>query len=179
MSKHIFNKQAHYNLQTQIRGLLNTLQQLAPHPEQSNMHAPLSLQSHAIFKPVGENDGMLGSFMIESLLGCAFLQAANDTPGSSALTMTLGMNLDQIAEAASEYISERTPDHKRGRGTIALGEHKVIAPDFNNGAKDAAMDLFMQDLPARHRIEGHIAALVQELDDMEHTVQDMPALMAA
>jgi len=176
VNKKNLNKQEYSNLKGQICGLLSSLRQLAPHPEQKNAMAPLFLKSHAIFKPVSDHDTMLGGIAMEGLLAEAFDNAANDVSSIP----TLCSEFDALGDLVSEYISESAPDTKgRGRGTIALGEHKVIANDFNMSGSDPAMMAFLKDLPKRRQIEESLASLVREMDTYDTVVPCSPEVLAA
>ena len=95
------------------------------------------------------SDGMMGSLLMESLLGTAFLSAANEGLGR----WIPALDWDKAVDMASEI-------HK-DRAKPALGQRRVIANDFNisgmSGSARKKMDAFLADLPRRVGIEKQIA----------------------
>ena len=147
----------------QIQNLMKELQKCAPHPDKPDNSGPLFLQhddSHAL---PAEYDGMLGSMMMETMLGTAFGSAAG--------------NLDKVADAASTYMQDRAPK------SIKIGGRRVIANDFNSiGARGpeylAQMESFMADLPARLHLEKWLAHETRRLYALRKNAP-MPMPMAA
>ncbi len=155
---------AEFNIKTiegRIKGLAAKLYKLAPHPNNADYRGPLFISLNSAFKPAAEYDGMLGSVMLEGFLGSAFVTAANDNGGASALAYTGASNLEIFAEALSEYAEYRA-DQNRGKGTYALGEHKTICNQFDDEG-DADMLAYAQDFKKRINIEETIAQLSKQL----------------
>ena len=169
---------AEFKLKTiegRIKGLAKQLFQLAPHPENPDHSGPLFISLHSQFKPAAEYEGMLGSMMIESFLGEAFGEAANDNAVTGAISAA---NLDVIAETLSEYMQERE-GQKRGKGTLALGEHRTICNSFNTES-DPVLAAYLADLDERLKIEETIAGLSREHGFAKRQNEAaFPALIAA
>lgn len=169
---------AEFKLKTiegRIKGLAKQLFQLAPHPENPDHSGPLFISLNSEFKPAAEYEGMLGSMMLESFLGEAFGEAANDNTATGVISAA---NLDVIAETLSEYMQERE-GQKRGKGTFALGEHKTICNSFNIES-DPVLSAYLADLDERLKIEETIAELEREHDAAKYQAQmAFPALEAA
>ena len=77
-----------YNQQSQkqalignIMGLMKELQNLAPHPDCPGYKGPLFIQSNPNFKLSDERDGMLGSMIMEGMIGAAFSEAVSGMKG--------------------------------------------------------------------------------------------------
>ena len=155
-----------YTLHMQIQSLLADLRSCAPHPSQKNTETPYYLNAHHAFTTPDAEGGMLGSMIIESALGSAFNDVANDMP-VSCIPHT---DFDKIGEAFSQYMSETDEDEKKGKGTHALYEQRPIANDFNTnstGIYAQAMQDFLKDLPKRHEIENTLSGLIRELDQLD------------
>lgn len=126
----------------QIHNLMKELQKCAPHPDKPEHSGPLFLQHDDNHSLPAEYDSMLGSMMMDGMLGAAFDSATG--------------NMDKLAEAASTYLQDRAPK------SIKIGGRRVIANDFNvTSARGpeylAQMAAFMADLPARLHLEKWLA----------------------
>lgn len=164
MGNTAFEDKQRETLEGVINGLTGRLKRLAPHPSRPGYRGPLFIANHPSFKPVAEYDGMLGSMMLESLIGSAFAQAASDTFGDWC------ENIDATAalECYSTYITDiedRTCEAAaHGQGTLARLSGKSIAGAFNlRSHLDEAMQAFLDDLPERLEIERDLAWCARRL----------------
>jgi len=171
-------KDQYIQIQGEIAGLMQQLKQCAPHPEQKDKLRPLFAANHDAFVPNDPNGGMLGTMMMESILGGVFNEVANDNGISTA---AIYMDFDKIGEVMSEYLTDQAESAAHGRGTYAIGAGKAISKGFNGSAQTSAqMQAFMRDLPARQDIEGRLADLARELDMLQaQDNQPAPQPMAA
>lgn len=158
-------------LQGVIAGLMGELAELAPHPDAPKNKGPVFLFSNPNLQTPSEYDGMLGSLLIQSMLGAAFTHAV------SGLEHAHGVQGGDISPALisnainaySEYMKDRprfTPDTGEGKGTFALmsGKRKA-ANDFNGAAQESpAMEAFRRDLPRRLKIESALADACRKLE---------------
>jgi hypothetical protein len=153
-----------------IRGMVAKVYSLAPHPDRPDFKGPvlISLKSH--FKPAAEYDGMLGSMMVDMMLGDVIGQAlgsaSNDNPVLPIATTLHHLDLDDLGELFSEYLQSREKQKKsaeKGQGTFALGEHKSICNLFNDNTEEA-MTAYTADLPKRMRLEQAINTLSKKAD---------------
>lgn len=157
----------------QIQNLMKELQKCAPHPDKPEQSGPMFLQHDANHALPADYDGMLGSMMMESMLGSAFGTAASE------LGSTIANNMDKMAEAASTYMQDRTPK------SIKIGGRRVIANDFNTTSARgpeylAQMEAFMADLPARLHLEKWLAHETRRLYALrKNAPMPMPAPLAA
>ena len=144
--KHINNAEQEHTVIAQIQNLMKELQKCAPHPDKPDHNGPMFLQHDDSHNLPAEYDGMLGSLIMESMLGTAFGEAASELAGSWA------SHMDKMAECTSTYMQDRAPK------SIKIGSKRVIANDFNAiGARGpeylAQMEAYMADLPARMHLE--------------------------
>jgi len=158
--KTINNPQQEQTVIAQIQNLMKELQKCAPHPDKPENSGPLFLQQDANHALPAEYDGMLGSLMMESMLGTAFGSPTG--------------HVDKMAEAASTYMQDRAPK------SIKIGARRVIANDFNvAGTRGpeylAQMEAFMADLPARMHLEKWLAHETRRLYALrKNTPMPMP-----
>lgn len=145
-------------IEGRIRGFVERLYQLAPHPRRPDHRGPLFISLNSAFKPAAEYDGMLGNLMMESFLGAAFGDAVNDNHVSKTLA-EMGWS-DALSEY-SQYQAEKKNADEKGRGSFSLGEHKTICNQFEQS--DASRAFFV-DLTEREAIEQTIAGLSREID---------------
>jgi hypothetical protein len=165
-------KSRQHHLKNRMATALKALQNCARHPDRQNVDAPHFLAFRADFKLSDQNDALLGSVMMESMLGIAFSDAANDSASSqtdvNSLSFATTMDASDLADVMSEYSEETATDSKRGKGTKALyGDTKTSVIDFNlakNHMRTKQLEAFKADLPHRQMIEREIAAIAQELD---------------
>lgn len=127
------------NVECVIGELMKELAALAPHPSRPHYRGPLL---------VGQ-DGMMGAFLMDAMIGSAFLDAVSHVAGG----WVQSVNWDQAVDMASEF-------HK-DRSSPALGQRHVIANDFNVAGKTRSakkkMDAYLADLPRRIGLEKKIA----------------------
>ncbi len=149
----------------QISYLMNELQQLAPHPDKPNYNGPLFINSNPNFQVANDHDGMVGTMILESLLGAAFSEAVSDLCGS----WTQEIDGASILEAYSEYITDieqstrKTAAH--GQGTMARMAGKSIASSFNMRSNiSTELQAFYNDMPKRMKVETELAKCAKQLD---------------
>lgn len=152
-----------------IAGLVGQLQELAPHPSRPNYRGPLFLQNHSACKPASEHDGMLGSMIIESMIGGAFAQAASDAFGESVGEICNDFDATSALECYSEYITDienkRQEIAAHGQGSLARLSGKSISGAFNlRGSISSGMQAFLDDLPKRMKIEQTLGYYCAQLD---------------
>ena len=167
-----------------IRRLVAKVYTLAPHPDRPDFKGTtlVSLKSH--FKPAAEYDGMLGSMMVDMLIGNvighAMGSAANDNPVLPIASTLHHIDLEDLGDIFSEYLQSREKEKKsaeKGQGTFALGEHKSICNLFNE-SKDEAYAAYTADLPKRMRLEQAIQSLSKKADLLRYK-ETLPEPMAA
>lgn len=148
-----------------IMGLMQDLQQLAPHPDQPQNNGPLFIKSNPNFKAANDHDGMLGSMILESILGTAFTDAVSEVFGDCA------QNFDAISalECYSEYITDIEGSAQKnaahGQGTLARLSGKSISSGFNmRGSISTEMQGFMDDMPKRMKTERALAYYAKKLE---------------
>ena len=165
-----------------IMGLMKELTYLAPHPDYPNFKGPLFIKSNSHFKIDSDHDGMLGSMIMEGILGAAFSDAVSDMCESTTQGFDLPKfnmpNIDATAviECYSDYITEIENDEKKkhiaehGQGTLARLSSKPLSKSFNMRAQiSEAMQAFYDDLPKRMMIEKNMAHYAGQLDMLERT----------
>lgn len=148
-----------------MAGLMKELQTLAPHPDCPDHNGPLFIKSNPNFKVANDHDGMLGSMMMESLLGTAFSEAVSETAGS----WTQDFDAAQALECYSEYITDIEGNTKRaaahGQGSLARMAGQSISGAFNaRSSMSEAMMAFMDDMPKRMVIERTLAQYAKQLE---------------
>lgn len=153
-----------------MAGLMQRLEKLAQHPDQKAHGAcPHFVSLHSCLTPAADYDGMLGSFILDQGLSCAF-----GDMGSGAS----GFDFQNIADCTSEFFTERAEakEHKkdtgRGLGTFGLGEHRTICNLFNDEARKTALAAFYVDYAERLDIE---EALVWVDRDMSLYYREAPS----
>ncbi|MCB1784229.1 MAG: hypothetical protein KDI13_09560 [Alphaproteobacteria bacterium] len=164
-----------------IAGLMGQLAKLAPHPSQPGYHGPLFINHHSAFKAADAQDGMLGSMLIESMIGGAFSAAASqavserlgEQAGDLTGSLCQSVDLSNALECYSEYITdiENDDEHRHkaahGQGTLARLSGKPISGAFNlRSSMTEGMQAFLNDLPERMQIEGDLAYYARQLDHM-------------
>jgi hypothetical protein len=183
----------HYNQDSQKQGLIATiaglvkeLSDLAPHPECPNYRGPLFIKGSHHFKASNDRDGMLGSMILEGVLGAAFSQAVTDMAESAAQNLGFedvhfempNIDISNLMDCYEEYIttvqSDKEKEHvaKHGQGTLARMSGKSISGSFNMRATiSEAEQAFYDDLPKRMIIEKNMAYYAKQLDALENTPQ--------
>ena len=153
-----------------IMDLMQQLQQLAPHPDQPQNKGPLFIKSNPNFKVANDHDGVLGSMIMESILGTAFAEAVSETVGS----WTQDFDASAALECYSEYLTDIEDKAKiaaHGQGTMARMLGKSISNSFNlRGSISAAMQAFMDDMPKRMNIEHKLAHYAKKLELLDAQV---------
>ncbi len=155
-----------YTIAAKISTLMQDLQNLAPHPDQPNNKGPLFIGANPHFKAANDHDGMLGSMIMESLLGTAFAEAVSETIGSWAQEV----DLNSVMECYSEYITdvEASKAAAHGQGTLARLSGKSISGSFNmRSTISEGMQAFMEDLPKRMEIERNLAHYAKQLSMLD------------
>ncbi len=176
-----------------IAGLVKELSKLAPHPDCINYKGPLFIKSNPHFRAPDDRDGMLGSMILEGVLGAAFSQAISNMAENAAHNLGLDIpdfnmpNIDitNLMDCYDEYISDISESKEKrqhiaehGQGTMARMSGKSISNGFNMRAKiSAEMQAFYDDLPKRMMIEKNMAYYAKQLDMLEHAPanQHMPS----
>ena len=153
-----------------INSLLNALSQLAPHPDQPYNAGPLFITNRHGFGAANDHDSMLGSLVMENLLGLAFADAVSDIQQSEIREADeTGLDLSTAVDAYDFYTTERSQDNinkvaAHGRGTFARLSGCSISARFNIcGFANPALSAFIADLPARMKIERALAYLRKSL----------------
>lgn len=151
-----------------IAGLMNELQTLAPHPDMKSYKGPLFLKNNANLKASNDQDAMLGSMMMEAIVGVAFTEAMSEM-SDLAPDFLNNIDLGNIMECYSEYITEIEGNAQKvaahGQGTLARLSGKPISNSFNMRSNiDEGMQAFLEDLPKRMTIEKNLAYYAKQLD---------------
>lgn len=153
-------------------GLLQDLQKLAPHPDSPQNRGPLFINSNPNFKLADKNDGMLGTMMMEALLGTAFSDALSDSLGS----WTQEVDVSNTMECYSEYLTDIEGKVRsiaaHGQGTLARLSGKSIAGSFNlRSTISEGLQAFYEDLPKRLEIERALAYYAKQLAQVQNPAQ--------
>lgn len=158
-----------------LDGLRQELKSLAPRPDQKGQSMAVSGSDRQHGGLNGNNDGMLGSMLLEGMLGFAFGSAVSDALGMSSAAAA--MPWGNTVELYDEYNRSSEKDRTNGQtnGEYELGERNVISHGFNmSGRKKIAKtadamewDSYMRDLPARRVLEQSMHGLNRQLDQME------------
>jgi len=168
-----------------IAGLVKELGHLAPHPDCASYRGPLFIKGNPHFKPADDRGGMLGSMIMEGILGAAFAEAVTDMAESAAQNLGFdcefevpNIDITNIMDCYDEYITHIQSDKEKekiaahGQGTMARMSGKSISGGFNMRATiSEPMQAFYDDLPKRMMIEKNMAYYAQQLDMLEHTPQ--------
>ena len=153
-------------------GLMQELKTLAPHPDRPGYHGPLFINSNPNFKVANDHDGMLGSMLLESLLGTAISEAFSENISDWAENIDVA----NIMEAYSEYITDIEGSTQKvaahGQGTMARMSGKSISGGFNlRSTLSDGMQAFFEDLPKRMTIERNMAYYAKQLDTLNAAPQ--------
>ena len=151
-----------------INGLMQDLSKLSPHPDRADNISPIFLKCNAAFKPANDHDSMIGTMMLEGLLGAAFSEAIADITEDWAQDFDVG----NAADCCSEYIKDSDAKAQiiasHGQGTMARIAGRSIASSFNmHNPNNTAMQNFMDDLPKRLLIERNLAYYARELENID------------
>ena len=166
-----------------IMGLMKELRNLAPHPDCPSYKGPLFIQSNPNFKLPNEHDGLLGSMIMEGILGVAFSEAVSDMVESATQSFDLpefdipaGVDLSNLMDVYSEYMTDGAESKEKkkhaeahGQGTLASLAGKSVSKGFNMRASiSEGMQSFLDDLPKRMMIERNMAYYAKQLDLINH-----------
>ncbi len=159
-----------------IMGLMKELQTLAPHPDQPSYKGPLFIAANPNLKIANDHDGMLGSMILETLLGGAISEAISEGMSEDFADFAQSIDIANAMEAYSEYISDiegsREEKAAHGQGTMARMSGKSISRGFNmRSTMSEAMHNFMEDLPKRMTIERNMAYYAKQLDNLNAAPQ--------
>lgn len=155
-----------------IAGLMNDLQKLAPHPDQPQYKGPLFIKCDPSMQAANDHDGMLGSMMMESLLGTAFTEAVSECLGSGSQELVENLDLSNALECYSAYITDIEQDKEdaaaHGQGTLARLSGKSISNSFNmRTTLKSDMQAFLDDMPRRMSVERNLAYYAKKLNTLE------------
>lgn len=148
-----------------IRGLTAQLFKLSPY-EGCTGAAFVSLNS--AFNPPAECESILGCIFVEAAMGNAMTLISSNDNGLDVSILSEAASYDKVVDFASHYLEDRSEDthnnYGRGRGSIARYEecNAVRACFQSNSAPEVTK---------RKQIEGHIAALLREMDAYSHAQQ--------
>ncbi len=153
----------------QITALMKDLQQLAPHPDMPDHNGPLFINSNPNFKVANDHDGMLGTIIMESLLGSAMSEAVSDAFGD----WTQEFDAATALECYSEYITDIEKSTQKaaahGQGTMARIAGKSIANSFNmRSTISEGLQAFYNDMPKRMKIETQLSQCVKQLNELDN-----------
>lgn len=152
-----------------IAGLMNELQTLAPHPNAKGYKGPIFIKNNANFKASNGNDeGMLGSMMLEAIMGVAMQEAMSEM-SEMAPDFLNNIDLGDALDCYSEYMCDVEAKTRKiaahGQGTMARMSGTSISSCFNIRASiDEDMQSFLEDLPRRMVIEQNLAHYARQLD---------------
>lgn len=154
-----------------IMGLMKELQTLAPHPDRPNYNGPLFINSNPNFKVANDHDGMLGSMIMETILGSAITEAFSENISDWAENIDVA----NVMELYSEYLTDvedRQKTDAHGQGTMARMSGKSISGGFNLRSNiSEGMQAFFEDLPKRMTIERNMAYYAKQLDQLDNAPQ--------
>jgi hypothetical protein len=173
-----------------IAGLVKELSNLAPHPDCASYKGPLFIKSNPHFKLASDRDGMLGSMIMEGILGAAFSQAVSDMAESAAQGLGYDCEFDMpniditnLMDCYDEYINDLKSEKEKqqiaahGQGTLARMSGKSISSGFNMRATiSEGMQAFYDDLPKRMMIEKNMAYYAQQLNILESAPSNQNAM---
>jgi len=159
-----------------IMGLMKELQTLAPHPDTPSYKGPLFINANPNFKVANDHDGMLGSMILESLLGGAISEAISEGMPEDYADLAQNIDVTAMMDCYSEYISDiegsREEKAAHGQGTMARMSGKSISGGFNmRSTISEGMQNFMDDLPKRMTIERNMANYAKQLDNLSSAPQ--------
>ena len=142
-----------------MMSLMKELEKLAPHPDRPNQTGPHFVKIDSQHKPAAEYEGVLGSMVLESALGTAFIEAASTQLGSWAQTFSNHIDVSNAVDCASYYAEDRSSSYK-----YSLGQTNAISSNFNKHVKRKdMMDAYIKDLPKRLGIESWLASYQRKL----------------
>ncbi|MBX2834550.1 MAG: hypothetical protein KTR28_06225 [Micavibrio sp.] len=155
-------------IKREINGLISELQHISPAARSSlDIRLPQGLM------PASENDGMLGSILMEQFMGAVISDMCSSSANDNALIATISSIDEDWIDAADDYYTDRfnSKDDKthnnfgHGKGSIALYERPRAKSLFNSlSAKPS--DLFSPSSKQSDRLQSQIAALVHEYESL-------------
>lgn len=160
-----------------MQGLMRELQQLAPHPDQPSNNGPIFIQATADMKVANDHDGMLGSMLMEAIIGGGFSEAVSETCGDAVGAIATQIDFGHVMDAYSEYISDVAKKSQQeiaahGQGTLASMSGTSISGGFNMRATISdGMQAFFEDLPKRMDIERSLAYYARQLQTLDRAPQ--------
>lgn len=161
-------------------GLMQSLEQLAPHPETPNYRGAMFVNLPGWCKAPGQHDALAGMLVIDMMMGGAISGAMeSSTAGSlSASDAAQLSNLASTAIAAYEtYMGETEEERKHkaahGQGTFARMSKTSISGRFNQRAgMTAELQAFMNDMPERIKIENQLFSYLKKLKALDAPVYE-------
>ncbi len=155
-----------------MAGLMQELETLAPHPDQPQNKGPLFIKCDPNMKAANDHDGMLGSMIMESLLGTSFADAVSEAFGSCAQEIGEQVDISNAMECYSEYMTDIESSTKKaaahGQGTMARLSGKSISNSFNMRTTISQdMQSFMDDLPRRMKVERNLEYYAKQLNQLD------------
>ncbi len=176
---------------TAMVGLMQNLEKLSPHPDRPNYRGALFTALPGWCKTPGQHDGMMGTMLLEGMLGGAFAEAisgaASSATGGACDSLPFsGAAAASALQAYETYRGESEGERKKaeahGRGSFARIENKSISKSFNaRSSMTGAMQDFLDDMPERLKIEGQLANFLKKLKALDLPVYtyDAPHLRYA
>lgn len=162
--------------------LMQKLSKLAPHPDRKSANGTAMVSINSTATPAADYDGMLGSLGLDAGLSGAFGAAAVGEAASTDMCDTSSpmqaLDSQSVLDAASEYLRDKdaTNNQGRGKGTIALGEHKTICNTFNTlDERQVEMNAFFEDHEERILLEKHLVSCDRQLSLLKRPQQCAPA----
>lgn len=163
------NKQQKEQVKRGISAVLNQLAQLSSHPDRPGDTGPALISKDPSHNTANDNDGMLGSIMLEGIFAASFSEATGDILNTDMPNIDFGAAADCYGEFANDRIV--------GKGTYAR-----TAQATNNSLKlafhETAWDRYFNTLPKRRQIESTLARLTEELNILHAADTPAPRMFA-
>ena len=155
-----------------ISGLMKELQQLAPHPDKPGYTGPLFINANPNARIASEHDGMLGSMMMETLIGGFMTEALSDACGDWVHSIDINNAMELYSEYITDIERSKQQDEQdiqaHGQGTLARLSGKSISNSFNmRGSMSEGMQAFLDDMPKRMQVEKHLAYYLRQLEMLD------------
>lgn len=155
-----------------IMALMQELKTLAPHPDRPNYHGPIFINSNPNFKVANDHDGMLGSMILEGLLGTAISEAFSENIADWAENFDIANTMELYSEYITDIEGSTQKIAAHGQGTMARMSGKSISGGFNlRSTISDDMQAFFDDLPKRMTIERNMAYYAKQLDALNAAPQ--------
>lgn len=159
-----FNQQSMDKQRCNIVGALRCVKQqiaeLAPHPDQTGKGPVFVSSSQG--PASGEQDGMLGSLLLDCVTGGLLGTAFCETLGLSA---DIAGHWNELLEVTDEFWMDRrnandNTGYELGRGGAMAGSfNRQSRPLTANQVWDIKMDAFLADRTQRQKLEGAYATM--------------------